>query len=60
MKIVQLRSKNKRILMFWLFGLFLCTLQHYLEHQLTASEKKCGFVVKFELIGDINLRNSVA
>ena len=37
---------------------FLSTLQHYWEHQLTASEKKCHFVfdsgknVNFKLIGE--------
>ena len=44
--------------MFWLFGLFLSTLQQYLEHQLTALEKKFSFGfdsgknVNFELIGE--------
>ena len=56
-------------LMFWLFGLFLSTLQHYWEHQLTALEKKCHFgfdsgkIVNFKFIGEdffINLKNNGA
>ena len=41
-------------LMFWFSDLFLSTLKHYLEHQLTAPENfglACGKNVNYELIG---------